>query len=254
MRRWILGIAVVFAAAGIVAADEKAEAVVKKAIEAHGGADALNKYKAGRFNMKGQIPVMGTETEFTGDIAYAIPGKAKVNIYLEVMGMKVTVSQILNGDKAKRSVKVGDMTVPAGDEDKDENKVSAANQEAERLTPLLDAKRFTVKSGGEEDVNGKKADVVIATPKSVDKELKFYFDKESGLMVKAAHRGMAAGENGARSEVLQERYLSDYKKVNGIQVPMKVVLHHDGKKFMTANMSDYEILEKIDDKEFAIED
>jgi len=254
MRRWIMGTAFVFLATSICAADEAAEKVVKKAIEAQGGAEALTKYKAGRFQMKGEVPVMGKETEFTGDAAFAIPGKLKMNIYVEVMGMKVTVTQIANGEKFKRTVKVGDMTVPAGDQDKDELKVNHALQEAERLVSLLDAKRFTIKSGGEEDVNGKKASVVVITPKTIDKEIKFYFDSESGLLVKASHRGNVQGEDGTSSEKLQERYMSDFKKVSGLQIPMKLEVHHDGKKFMTATVSDYEPLEKIDDSEFKIDD
>ena len=55
MRRWVLGLAVAFAAAGAASADEKVEAIVKKGIEAHGGAEALNKYKAGKMNMKGEL-------------------------------------------------------------------------------------------------------------------------------------------------------------------------------------------------------
>ena len=74
MRPWLLGIAVALAAAGAAAAaDEKAEAVVKKAIEAHGGADNLNKYTAGRFTMKGEVSVMGMDLEFSGAIAYLPP-------------------------------------------------------------------------------------------------------------------------------------------------------------------------------------
>ena len=33
-----------------------------------------------------------------------------------------------------------------------------------------------------------------------------------------------------------------------------MVRHHDGKKFMTVNLSDVEVLEKIDDKEFKVDD
>src|SRR5262245_507178 len=253
MRRWFLGLAVVFAAAGAAAADDKAEAVVKKAIEAHGGADTLNKYMASKYTVKGEIDVQGTATEFTGAMANAVPGKFRMNIDLEVMGMKISVTQVLNGDKAKRTVKVGDMVIPQ-EVEKDEMKMGQAGQAAQKLTPLLDAKAFTIRAADDEDVNGKKAAVGVATPKAIDKEIKLYFDKESGLLVKTGHKGLGPGDGGARSEVYQESYLSEFKKVSGVQVPTKIVLHHDGKKFMTANMSDYEVLEKIDDKEFTVED
>jgi hypothetical protein len=253
MRQWLLGLAVVVAASGAAVADEKAEAIVKKGIEAHGGADALSKHMASKFTVTGEVAVQGKDTEFTGDMAYVVPGKFKMNLNLEVMGMKLSITQVMNGDKAKRTVKVGDMVIQ-DEVDKDELKMGSAGQAAQKLTPLLDAKMFTIRAADDEDVNGKKAAVVVATPKAIDKEIKLYFDKESGLLVKTGHKGLGPADGGARAEVYQESYLSEFKKVNGIQVATKLVLHHDGKKFMSATMSDYEVLEKIDDKEFTVDE
>jgi len=254
MRQWFLGLVAVVTAAGVAAADDKAEAVVKKGIEAHGGADALNKYKASKYTMKGELPVAGTDIEFTGAMAFVLPDKFRMDLSLEVMGMKVAIHQVANGDQVKRTVKVGDMDAPAGDDVKDEIKFAVAGRQAQMLTPLLDAARFTIKAADDEDVNGKKAAVVVATPKGFDKELKLYFDKESGLLVKSGHKGKGPGEGGARVDVYQESFFSDFQKVSGIQVPTKVLVHQDGKKFMSAILSDYQVLEKLDEKEFAIED
>ncbi|HJZ92197.1 MAG TPA: hypothetical protein VKE40_15080 [Gemmataceae bacterium] len=254
MRQWFVSLAVVFAAAGVAAADEKAEAIVKKGIEAHGGADNLNKYPAAKFTIKGEVAVMGSDVEFNGDMAHVIPGKFKMNLNFEFMNMKFFMTQVLNGDKFKRTIKVGDNIVPAEDEDKDEIKMNSAEQAALQLTPLLDAKAFTIRAADDEDVNGKKAAVVVATPKTIDREIKLYFDKESGLLVKTGYKGLGPGGAGARAEVYKESYYSEFKKVNGIQVTTKLVQNHDGKKFLTATMSDYEVLEKIDDKEFSVED
>ena len=254
MRQWFLGLAVILAACGIAAADEKAEAVVKKAIDATGGADALNKYKASKFTMKGEVSVAGSDTEFTGDMAYALPDKFRMNLTLEVMGMKVAIHQVANGEKTSRTVKVGDTVVPNDDDVRDEIKFAVIGKQVQMLTPLLDATKFAIKGADDEDVNGKKAAVVIATPNGFDKEIKLYFDKESGLLVKAGHKGKGPGDGGARVDVYQESYFSDFKKVNGIQVATKVVTNHDGKKFMTATMSDFELLEKPDDKDFTVDD
>jgi outer membrane lipoprotein-sorting protein len=254
MRQWFLGLAVAVLATGVAAADEKAEAIVKKGIEAHGGADALNKYKASKYTMKGEVSVAGNDAEFTGDTAHVLPDKFRMKLNLDFMGMKVAVHQVANGDKFKRTVTVGDMVVPADDDAKDEIRFAVVGKQAQTLTPLLDPAKFSIKAADDEDVNGKKAVVVVATPKAIDKEIKLYFDKESSLLVKAGHKGRGPGEGGARVDVYVESYFSDFKKVNGIQVPTKAVQHHDGKKFMTLTMSDHEFLEKLDDKEFAIED
>jgi hypothetical protein len=256
MRRHFFGLVVALSAAGLAAADDKAEATVKKGIEAHGGADALNKYKAGRFKMKGDMSLLGMDLEFTGDLAYSLPDRYRMEMTTEIMGMKMVIRQVVKGETIKSTVNVGGMDVPTGggDAEKEELKLAAAMQDAEQLTPLLDAKKFTIKAADDEDVDGKKAAVVVVTPKAIDKEVKLYFDKKSGLLVKTAHKGIGPGDGGAPVEVLEEMYHSDYKKVKGVQVPTKLVVNHDGKKFMTVNMSDYELLEKLDDKEFAVDD
>src|SRR5262249_9212024 len=187
MRQWFLGVAVVIAASRAAVPDEKAEAIVKKGIDSHGGADALSKNMASRFTLKGEVDVQGTDTEFTGDMAYVVPGRFKMNLNLEVMGMKISINQVINGEKAKRMVKVGDMVIKQ-EVEQDDLKMGAAGQAAQKLTPLLDPKVFTIRAADDEDVNGKKAAVVIATPKAIDKEIKLYFDKESGLLVKTGHK------------------------------------------------------------------
>jgi hypothetical protein len=169
------------------------------------------------------------------------------------MGQQITVHQVVSGDKGKRTVKVGDM-VQAMNIEKEEIELSRLGRQVEKLTPLMDAKKFTIRTGDDEDVNGKKAALVIVTPKGHDREFKLYFDKETGLLVKSAHQGKGPGEGGAQMDVYQESFPSEYKKVNGVQVPTKLEIHNDGKKFMTATLSDYEVLEKLDDSEFKLDD
>jgi hypothetical protein len=255
MRCWVVGLAVALVAAGGAAADEKAEAVVKKAIEAHGGADALNKYQAGKCNLKGEMTVLGMDFEFTGSLAYSLPDRYKLDINAEIMGMKLVISQVAKGESVKNTLTIDGNAVPFNcDAEKAELKAAAVIQEAEQLTPLLDAKKFTLKAVDNDTVNGKKVAVVTVQPKAIEKELKFFFDKESGLLVKTAHKGSGTGEDGEPAEVLEESYATEFKKVKGIQVASKLTVTHDGKKFMTVELTDIEVLEKIDDKEFTIDD
>ena len=104
----------------------------------------------------------------------------------------------------------------------------------------MDKKKVTVKAESDEDVMGKKASVLVITPASLKREFKFYFDQKSGLLVKTAHRGMDG--DGTR-KCSKKPIHSEFKKVNGIQVAMKIVVKHGGKKFLTAELSDVEVLE-----------
>lgn len=254
MRRLLMGLALAILATGTASADEKAEAAVKKAIEGHGGAEALNKLKATRFVMKGDISIIGMDLEFTGKASFMLPNKYRMEMNSEIMGQKMTITQVVNGDKIKSIVKVGDMTIPEDEEQKKELKFAAIMQEAQQLTPLLDAKKFKIVAGDDVEVMGKKTSVVVVTPTAMDRELKLFIDKTTGLILKTAHKGIGPGEAGTPVEVLEESYMSEYKKVSGIQVAMKMEVKHDDKKFMTVNVSDYEALEKIDEKEFTIDD
>ncbi|HEX3150490.1 MAG TPA: hypothetical protein VHR66_20595 [Gemmataceae bacterium] len=252
MRYWALGLIVVIT--GAANAEDKAAEVVKKGIEAHGGTDALNKYLGARYSIKGEVDVQGTDTEFTGNFSVMSPDKAHMTLSLEFMGVKIGIESVMNGEKSKQKIKVNGEDQAGREEPKEELQMAIASRQAQMLTPLLDAKKFTIKSSDDEDVNGKRMSVVAATPKTIDREMKLYFDKDSGLLVKVAHKGLGPDNGGSRADVYKETFLSDFKKFNGIQVATKMVLNHDNKKFMTATLSDYESLEKIDDSEFKLGD
>ena len=255
MRHSILGLAVVVGLSASAFAEDTPEAAIKQAVEANGGAKTLSKYSAARFNMTGSMSVMGIELEFTGKIASQHPDRFSLEINSEIMGQKLVVNQVVKGDKMKSKVTVGGTVVSTGTADeKEEMKMNLAMQEAEALLPLLDKKKFKLTSGGEEDVDGKKAAVINVTAIAIKRDFKAYFDKKSGLMVKTSHRGQGFGEGGAAAEVLVESYHTEFKKINGIQIATKLIVKHDDKKFMTVNVSDYEMLEKIDDKEFTVDD
>lgn len=254
MKRWLLSLTVVLVSVGMATADDKAEAVVKKAIEAHGGAEALNKYLAGKSKMKGELSLLGMSIEFTGSVMYMLPDRYKFELSASIAGQKLTILQTAKGDKIKSTVKVGDMTVPTPEDDKDDVKMAMILQDAERFTPLLDKKKFTLKSADDEEVDGKKTSVIVATPAAVKKEVRFYFDKTTGLLLRRSHQSKGPGDDGAPKEVLEDSYSSDYKKVKGIMVPHKLEVKHDGKKFMTATVSDVDLLEKLEDKEFGSDD
>lgn len=255
MRRLIASLAIALVVSSAATADEKAEAVVKKGIEAHGGADALNKYKAGRFKMKGEVSILGMDIEFSGKLSYSMPDRYNMEMQAEFMGQKMVIKQTVKGETVKATIMFGGMNLPAGgDSEKEELKLASIMQEAERLTPLLDAKKFTIKTAAEEEVDGKKVDVLVITPTAVKKEVRFYFDKKSGLLVKTAHKGKGPGEDGTTVDVNEESYHSDFKKINGIETAQKMEVKHDGKKFMIIKASDIELLEKIDDKEFTVDD
>ena len=69
-----------------------------------------------------------------------------------------------------------------------------------------------------EQVAGRDATVLVATPK-VGPSMKLYFDPESGLLVRSVVR-LNSPEQG---EIEQMSEPSDYRTVDGVKVPHKIV-------------------------------
>ena len=255
MRGLILSLAATLALTGLGRADDKATEVVKKAIDAHGGATALDKYKAGRFNMNGEMSVAGMDIKFSGKMAYVSPDKYQMEMVARVGGMKMVINQIVNGKNTKNSVTLDGANQPVGgDSEIEELKFAAALQEITQLTPLSDAKKFEVKAIEDGEFNGTKYAGIEVKILALKKDCKLYFDKKTNLLTVTVHKAKGISDSGVAEEVLEESFSSDYKKFNGVMIAVKLSVKHDGKKFMSIDCKDIEILENIDAKEFAIDD
>lgn len=248
MRRYLVLFLALSLLAGLgtrAPAQDDPKDIIKKAIAAHGGTEKLDKYKGAKNSSKGTISIMGLELEFTSDTVSMYPAKQKSTIKMDVMGNAITVVQTIVGEKM--SVTVNGMAQEVPDAQKAELKQSVELQRVMNLTPLLSEKGFELKSLGESKVNGKDVVGVSVTSKNL-KETKMFFDKGSYLLKKIERKGT---DPSSGNEVKQEMLMSDYKDVNGLKKPTKVTMINDGKKFMESTVVKQEVLEKIDDKEFA---
>jgi len=242
MKRILLAFTLVAFAAD-ARADETTDNL-KKAIEAHGGEAALKKAKAGELTMGGDMNVLGATLKYKAEVAYMLPDKYSMIIDTELMGMKLVIGQVVNGDKVKTSHNGASQKI--GDAEKAELKAALTTQEMTFIYPLLDAKRFTVKTEKDAKVGEDPVWVIAVTPKD-GKEVKLYFDIKTNLLVKMTRKGMPPGGGG---EVDEASVFSDYKKVDGIQTPMTLKVTHDGEKFISGKVTEAKYSEKIDEKKF----
>jgi hypothetical protein len=127
---------------------------------------------------------------------------------------------------------------------REEMKNSLFAQKILLLAPLLDEKDIDFRVIGESKVEGKSVIGVEVTPKG-GKPSKVYFDKTSHLLVKLERIGL-----GPTGDVKHEVYYGDFKEYNGVRRPSKVLIHHDGKKYQEATLSDVTLLEKLPEGEF----
>ena len=78
--------------------------------------------------------------------------------------------------------------------------------------------------------------------------MNLYFDTKTGLLLKSETR--VKDESG--QEMTQESFFTHYKEFDGLKRPAKVVIKRDGKDFLNMDVSEYKLVEKLDDGEFAM--
>jgi hypothetical protein len=226
-------------------AEDDPREIIAKAIKAHGGEEFLTKYKAAKLKSKGKINIPGAgEFEFTQDTAYMLPDKYRDGLDLTIMGMNIAVRTYVNGDKV--TLEVNDKEVDMADKVKAAIKDVGHVQDVARMVTLRD-KAYEVSLIGEDKVEGKKV-VGIRVSKKGQKDVSLFFDKETNLLTKLEYRG---AEPGTDNEVNEERIVKEYEKnSDGIPLAKKIVVKHDGKQFLEAEVLEVKHFEKLDDSEF----
>lgn len=233
----------ILAAGGRARADDQAEAsrVIAKAIDAHGGAAKLAKFKAVEWKAKGTFHGPMGPGEFTTQVAVQFPDKSRFDV---AAGDGFGFVSVLNGDKgwAKFGEDQHEMDKGAIDEVKENLYVMWLTTAA----PLAD-KTLTLKPLGESKVDERPVlGVLVSQPGHRDVSL--FFDKETGLLSKMATRAKDLFQGG--KEIDSEEIYSDYKEFDGVKRPTKVKELKDGKTSVEETRSDYKQSEKLDDKAF----
>jgi hypothetical protein len=225
------------------AGDNDAAAIIDKAIKAHFPKGLDMKNQGMRTKTKGTLHVMGLDLEFTQEVTIQLPDKLKEVMELTVMGKNVTVTSVYNGKDAW--IRAGDTDVPVTDEIRAEFKEAVYGLGLMQGVFLKDkAVKFALV--GEVKVKGKPA-LGVTVSREGKKDINLFFDKETGLITKVElrRRDLMSGE-----EVTEERFITEYQEAAGRKVAKKVELLRDGKPFLEAEVTDVQVVEKVDDSEF----
>ncbi len=225
------------------AADDEATAIIDKAIKAHGVKPTEGKMVAYRGKHKGTLHINGKDLEFTQTVAVQGPDKFKEQMEFSVDGRAVTVSTIFDGKQGW--LKANDKEIKVENELLAEFKESAYAMSLSQAM-LLKQKGLTYSLLGESKVQGKSVVGVTVSMKG-KKDINFYFDKKSGLLVKVERRArdISTGE-----EVTEERVIKEYQDLKGRKIAKKVEVLRDGKKFIEVEVLESELPDKIEASEF----
>ena len=194
-------------------AEEAPRAVIERAVQALGGEAALKHQAAARMKVKGKFVLSGgadarQEFPLEGESLSEAGRRSRLDLRLNVWGNKVEAVIVHDGANSWHSTygRVRDFGA-------DERKSMGLSSYADRVTnllPLLTDKGFTLAPLAGETVEGKPTAGVRVSAKDRP-DMRLYFDKDSGLLVKYAYRARSLG---AAKESLHETILSGYRRLD----------------------------------------
>jgi hypothetical protein len=231
--------------AGAARADDQADLqkIIDKAIKAHAADKAPKDKKATSFKIKGTVHVLGMDLEITGEYQTQEPDKLRQVINVTIMGQDIEQIVVLNGDK-------GWAHAMGNTVEFDKDAMAGMKEEfyAGRVAELavLKDKKYKLAALAEKKINDRPA-VGISVASEGHKDVFLYFDKETGMLVMSERqaRDIMSGQ-----EYKQETRYGNYKEVAGVKRPFKVDVLRDGEKFVEAEVTDYKVLDKLDDSAF----
>jgi hypothetical protein len=222
---------------------QEARAIIEKAIGAHGGMDRLSRLQADRIKVKGSLYINEKAVPFTGETLIQLPTKLKNTFQLNLENRTIKLVQIVNAENAwvtldGQPTKVEPTALAAMRE-------SLALSRAMRLVPLLTDRTYELSALGESKV-GERTALGVRVAVKGRKDLRLFFDKESGLLVKSEH----TLDDGNGKELVQEEFYSDFRDLSGFKRPIKVLALRKGAKVMEAELLEVKYYDRFEDEEF----
>lgn len=226
-------------------ADPDAKAILDKAIAAHGGKDQLARARADWVKIKGTLHLENQQIPFVGETWVQLPGQFKNA--LEVTNPKGTTRLVQVIVKDKVTMTLDGRPHKASPAALSEMRETLHLNNAIRLLPLLaQADVYKVEATGEAKADDRTLLGVKVTARG-RRDLRLFFDKESGLLVRTEQ----LLDDGNGKEVRQETVYLDFRELGGYKRPVKMAAFREGKKVMDAELVEVKYFEKFEDAIFA---
>ena len=229
-----------------VSAQDKARAIIEKAIQAQGGEAKVAKLRTMRIKVEGTMSFVPGQPDlpFTIEDVWQMPHRYKTSSTFQLQDQKFIQIQAIDGDKGW--VQANGQTQEMPREALDEMKEQVYAEDLDRLA-FLTEKNVEISTVDPLEVDGRPAVGVIVKMKG-HRDVKLCFDRASGLLVKREHRLL---DSTSGKEVLQEVLFSDYQEKDGLKHYRKIVAFRDRKKVIDARVTEITVFDKLDEKVFA---
>ncbi|MCY2940728.1 MAG: hypothetical protein NTV50_03550 [Planctomycetota bacterium] len=217
----------------VALAQQDAQETIKKAVEAHGGKEALTKAQQYKRTSAGTI-FFGQTQKFTDELIVALPAKIKLDIKLDT---KENLLMCLEGDTGW-SIASG-FPIDLSKEKIVELKEESYFLQVTNLVSLLEPSSKLTSLGESKLMN--KPVLGIKVSLAGGPEVSLYFDKETNLLTKAERKGKQSGV-----EILKGVQYSDFETFGSAKFATKETHFLGGNKFVENKNITYTILEKVD--------
>ena len=226
------------------AADEKARAVIDRAIEAHGGETNVEKLSTAQVKVEGKatLPGVGSASTVIQDF-WQLPSQYKTIQEYEAMDMKFVQTIVMNDNQMWISVNGQTQSLPK--EAQAEMKEQIYAESLDKLSPFL-KERYNLSLLDDVTIDGQAA-VGVQVSAEGHRDVELYFSKTNGLLVK--RRDVMIQQTGEK--VTREVYFSKYKEVDGVQHWMSIVGYYDGKKIFEGEVTKLKFPDKFETNVFA---
>jgi hypothetical protein len=224
---------------GTLTRAQDAKSVLDKALKAVGGEKKLAEVKAVNWKGKGTLTFNGEDYAFTLETTLAGLDHMRATFESNIMGNEIKVTTVVAGDNGWRVF---------ADQKMELDKESLLNEKRTMYLQLIPAtlvplrqKEFKVELVGMEKVADKPATVLKVTGPD-KKDFTLYFDQETGLPVKQVANVLGLmGE-----EYTQEQTYGGYKDFEGVKKATKIDSKRDGEKFISYEITDFQVLKSVD--------
>lgn len=227
----------------ILQPDDDAKTVIEKATKVVGDEAALAQWKCGivKYKTKGNI-VPGESGESLTEDTFQLPGHFKRVMRVEGGGKNLSIRFVSN--HGKWWTKKGDAPAEPMDNDFSE-RTEHPFAEYSRL-PMIGGNDFQRIEPSGERIDGK--EVIGIRVRHADlNSFDCYFARQTGLLLEFTNT--VPGTNPDKASTLNS-YLSDYKKVRGCMVPMRIERIREGKTMVDVTILDLEFAPKFDESLF----
>lgn len=220
------------------------DALIRRAIAAHGGADRLDKLRRVRELTAGELHLRGKVIPFTSETLQRLPGSFRHLVAAEIDGRPFEMLQVYDGQQGwlleGGTRHIVDAKTLVG------MKATAHAAYVASLTPLLAPdKGYRFRLLPEERILERPA-LGIEVDQEGQRDVSLYFDRASGLLVKKVLRPHAGGASS-----VQEEIFSDFKDVEGLKRPTRVRILLNGVMHAECVLRSTEFLDRVDDAEFS---